>query len=63
MYIVEYSVKQKAFHISDVKTSIEKNLMSSLSGEINDYKIIGFCATHEGAHTYIDDLKVRFPEL
>ena len=47
-YAIEYSGKQKCFHIDILEKTLEKNLKDFKNGIFkNDYKIIEICDSYE----------------
>lgn len=55
IYVVEYSVSQKVFHIDKLTTILLKNREAVKQGRSNDFMIIGFGQSYEAA-SYIADI-------
>lgn len=53
-YVVEYSVKQKHFHIDTLETAIKNNQIAVSNKLETDYLIIGVVNTHAEADLFID---------
>ncbi len=50
MYVVEYSLKQKCFHVDSLSRAIKFNRQALLSRCDPSYRIIDTCETLEGAN-------------
>ena len=62
-YVVEFSTRQKFFHISTFKESIESNIRTALNNIDNDYKIIGIFETYEQANDFCNQYRNKFGAL
>lgn len=59
-YVVEYSVKQRQFHVEQLFDALRNNRQIILNRYPTDYVIIYLCDTHEEAHLYIRELKNKY---
>ncbi len=59
LIVVEYSVKQKAFHSHTVKSMLETNIENSLLGVETDYIPIGLFETKNEADEYLNSIKTK----
>lgn len=57
MFVVEYSICQKAFHVDTLEATVEKNLKNVVRGYSNDYQIIALRETHEMALSFIESVR------
>lgn len=57
IYVVEYSVSQKVFHIEKLTTILLKNREAAKQGRSHDFMIIGFGQSYEAASHIADILK------
>jgi len=56
-YAVEYSVKQKHFHVGTLDSAIKNNQITAYNQLETDYLIIGIFDSHTEAHLFIDKAK------
>jgi len=59
MFTVEYSKEQKAFHVDDLKSTLDKNILWALNKNENDYKVIALTNTKKEA----DKIVIGFRNL
>ena len=60
--VVEYSPRQKAFHISTLGKSLQCNLRAFIRGTPVDFTPLGIFATDEEAARVLARLKVPLPD-
>ena len=63
MYMIEYSVSQKAFNINTLPLMLTVNLKNAILEGENDYQVVGMAKTHELAQEYVRDLKIKYKEF
>jgi hypothetical protein len=63
MFVIEYSVNQRSWHISTVKEHLENNIKNCINGKSTDYQVIGYADTRKQAADYISKLKVSYKQL
>jgi len=57
VYFLEYSMKQKQFHISKISRIVENNLNAIMNERASDWLVISPpIPTLEGAYTYLEKL-------
>ena len=54
---VEYSGRQKFFHIDFYEVTLQRNMRTYMQNKSNDYQILGIFPTWEKASDYIKKLK------
>ena len=52
-----FSVGQQAFHIEPLKEHVKQNVMNSVQGGTNDFRLIGIFENDLDAHDYIESFK------
>lgn len=57
IYVVEFSLSQKAFHIDTLDVSIKNNQTNMALRTQNDYQIIGAFNTYEQASYFISQIR------
>jgi len=60
LIVVEYSVKQKAFHSHTVKSMLEANTENGLLGIETDYIPIGLFETRNEADEFLNNIRSKF---
>ena len=63
MFVIEYSVRQKAFHVQDLQEMLTKNIMNSIKKVSLDYQVIGFADSRESADDFIESLRDEYEEF
>lgn len=56
-YAIEWSDKQKCFHIAPIKEIAEINMDMILCGRTPEYIVVELCNTREEAHEIINTLR------
>ena len=59
IFVVEYSVSQKCFHIDNITKSLKNNLKMFINETLNDYMILGLFDSIEKADDFITELKMQ----
>lgn len=49
-WVLEYSPRQKAFHVESLEESIKTNINNMFADNLTDYGVIGMFKTEEEAH-------------
>lgn len=62
LFTLEYSVKQKCFHITDLENVCEMNLSAILNRTPTDYLIIGVFDSFERASDIAKELRNKYPD-
>lgn len=62
IFVVEYSVSQKCFHIDNITKSLKNNLRMFVNEILNDYMILGLFDSIEKADDFIIELKMQNSE-
>lgn len=60
LWVVEYSLSQKAVHIHQVEDAMKANVRMILSGEVNDYLMIAVTETRDDADQICTAFLKRF---
>lgn len=62
MYLIEYSVKERAFHVEPMADRMNKNMNLAMAGVSKDYQAVGLAVTRVQADEQINQIKKNLNE-